>query len=48
MCRFPEKGVQVNINMDSVEQLERLPDEELLKIAGVDNQYLIPTSEGAK
>ena len=47
LCRLhglvgPEKGVQVNINMDSVEQLERLPDSELLKIAGVDNQYLLP------
>ena len=38
----PEHGTQININVDSVEQLEKLPDSELLKIAGVDNQYLIP------
>jgi len=38
----PENGTQININVDSVEQLERLPDSELLKIAGVDNQYLMP------
>jgi len=32
----------------AVEQLERLPDAELLKIAGVDNQYLIPKRKGGK
>ena len=38
----PESGTQININVDSIEQLEKLPDSELLKIAGVDNQYLLP------
>ena len=38
----PESGTQININVDSIEHLEKLPDSELLKIAGVDNQYLIP------
>lgn len=39
---IPEHATQININVDSVEQLERLPDADLLRIAGVDNQYLIP------
>ena len=38
----PENATQIYINVDSIEQLEKLPDSELLKIAGVDNQYLIP------
>ena len=38
----PDNATQININVDSIEQLEKLPDAELLKIAGVDNQYLIP------
>jgi hypothetical protein len=38
----PDNATQININVDSIEQLEKLPDSELLKIAGVDNQYLIP------
>jgi hypothetical protein len=41
----PENATQININVDSIEQLERLPDSELLKIAGVDKQYLIPKNE---
>jgi len=45
----PDKATQININMaGAVEQLERLPDAELLKIAGVDNQYLIPKRKGGK
>jgi len=40
----PENGTQININVDSVERLERLPDSELLRIAGVDNQYLMPNN----
>ncbi len=44
----PESGTQININVDSIERLEKLPDSELLKIAGVDNQYLLPKAdEGA-
>ena len=39
---IPENATQVNINVAFIEQLEKLPDSELLKIAGVDNQYLIP------
>jgi len=39
---IPENATQVNINVAFTEQLEKLPDSELLKIAGVDNQYLTP------
>ena len=48
MCKLhglfaPEHATQININLDrTVEQLEKLPDAELLKIAGTDNQYLMP------
>jgi len=38
----PENATQVNINVDKIQQLERLPDSELLKLAGVDTQYLEP------
>ena len=38
----PENATQVNINVDKIEKLERLPDSELLKLAGVDTQYLEP------
>jgi len=38
----PEQATQVNINVDKIQQLERLPDSELLKLAGVDMQYLEP------
>ena len=38
----PEQATQVNINVDKLERLERLPDSELLKLAGVDTQYLEP------
>ena len=45
----PENATQININIEkNVEQLERLPDSELLKIAGVDNQYLIPNNGNTK
>jgi hypothetical protein len=42
----PEQATQVNINVDKLERLERLPDSELLKLAGVDTQYLEPKGEG--
>ena len=38
----PENATQVNINVDKIQQLERLPDSELLKLAGVDTRYLEP------
>lgn len=38
----PENATQVNINVDKIQQLERLPDSELLKLAGVDTKYLEP------
>ena len=38
----PEQATQVNINVDKIQQLERLPDSELLKLAGVDTKYLEP------
>ena len=42
----PENATQININIEkNVQQLERLPDSELLKIAGVDNQYLMPKND---
>ena len=45
----PEHATQININLDrAVEQLEKLPDAELLRIAGTDNQYLMPKKDGNK
>ena len=45
----PDSATQININIEkNVQQLERLPDSELLKIAGVDNQYLIPKKDNGK
>ena len=42
----PENAVQVNINLNqTAKQPERLPDEELLEIAGKTTDYLEPTSE---
>ena len=41
----PEQATQVNINVDKIQQLERLPDSELLKLAGVDMSYLEPKGE---
>ena len=41
----PEQAAQVNINVDTIQQLERLPDSELLKLAGVDTKYLEPASD---
>jgi len=41
----PEQATQVNINVDTIQQLERLPDSELLRLAGVDMSYLEPKGE---
>lgn len=38
----PDQATQVNINVDTVQQLEKLPDSELQKLAGVDTEYLKP------
>ncbi len=38
----PEPSTQVNIQINGVKQLERMTDEELLKIAGQDQDYLEP------
>ena len=39
----PEQATQVNINVDKIQQLERLPDAiKLLKLAGIDMSYLEP------
>lgn len=38
----PENAVQVNINLEGTKQLEKLSDEELLKIAGKETDYLEP------
>jgi hypothetical protein len=41
----PENVTQVNLNVEKLESLERLPDSELLKLAGVDQKYLEPKGE---
>ena len=41
----PEIATQVNINVDKIEKLERLPDSELLRIAGVDSSHLEPQGD---
>ena len=38
----PDQGPQVNIHIASSKQLERMSDEELLKIAGHETDYLEP------
>jgi len=40
----PDNATQVNININGTKQLERMSDEELLKIAGKDINYLEPKS----
>jgi len=41
----PENATQVNININGTKQLERMSDEDLLKIAGKDLDYLEPKSD---
>lgn len=41
----PENATQVNININGTKQLERMTDEDLLKIAGKDIHYLEPKSD---
>jgi len=41
----PDNATQVNININGTKQLERMTDEELLKIAGKDLDYLEPKSD---
>ena len=41
----PENTPQVNININGTKQLERMSDEDLLKIAGKDIDYLEPKGE---
>ena len=38
----PENATQVNININGTKQLERMTDEDLLKIAGKETDYLEP------
>jgi|TARA_R100001086_G_C11766013_1_gene239507 hypothetical protein len=38
----PDNATQININVDKVQQLEKLSDAELLKLAGEDQNYLEP------
>jgi phage terminase small subunit len=38
----PENATQININVDKVHQLERLSDDELVKLAGENSAYLEP------
>ena len=39
---IPDNATQININLDKVEQLERLSDDELVKLAGKAAAYLEP------
>ena len=41
----PENATQVNININGTKQLERMSDEDLLKIAGKDIDYLEPKGD---
>jgi len=41
----PEQTAQININVNGTKQLERMSDEDLLKIAGKDIDYLEPKGE---
>lgn len=38
----PENATQININVDRVQQLEKLSDDELIKLAGENDKYLEP------
>ena len=42
---IPDNSTQVNIHVQGTKQLERMSDEDLLKLAGQDTKYLEPTSE---
>ena len=41
----PDNATQVNININGTRQLERMTDEDLLKIAGKDMDYLEPKGD---
>ncbi len=41
----PDNSTQVNININGTKQLERMSDEDLLKLAGQNINYLEPSSE---
>ena len=41
----PDNATQVNININGTKQLERMSDEDLLKIAGKELDYLEPRSD---
>lgn len=41
----PDQQAQVNIQINGTKQLERMTDEDLLKLAGKDTQYLEPKSD---
>jgi len=43
---IPDNATQVNINIQGTKQLERMSDEDLLKLAGQDTNYLEPSPEG--
>lgn len=51
MCKLhglhiPDNATQVNININGTKQLERMSDEDLLKIAGKNEDYLEPSTTG--
>jgi hypothetical protein len=41
----PDNATQVNININGTKQLERMSDEDLLRIAGKELDYLEPRSD---
>ena len=41
---IPDNSTQVNINIQGTKQLERMTDEDLLKLAGQDTKYLEPSA----
>jgi len=46
LAKDNQPQTQVNVQINNIKQLERLTDEELLKIVGKDMQYLEPVADG--
>ena len=44
LAKEAQQSTQVNVQINGAKQLERLSDDELLKIAGKDVKYLEPTT----
>jgi hypothetical protein len=39
---MPDNATQININVEKVEQMEKMSDAELLQLAGASSNYLKP------